>query len=119
LIEGLAEQRKKDAGKLILGQLARDQKVHETTRFKITKKSRKVPGFRSDQDTLIKLSEATGRSLEEIVGSVSSISTGKLNSWLKALPKEQQEPIKALLLQQQTLNQTPPWIETKEIEPLF
>jgi hypothetical protein len=119
LVEKLAEQRRKDAGKLLMDKLARDQKSHEAGRWLIKKRSRRLDSFRSDHDTITKLSEVTGIAIPQLIDTCCKISKGQLDSFVKSLPPEKRKTAEVLIDHQKVLGHTPPWIEVREREAPF
>jgi hypothetical protein len=120
IVMNMADARRKDAAKRILGLLAKDQRSYEGVLYKAIKKSKRVPGFRNESDLIGKLAEATESTVENLIDAeVVSIKKKKLEAWVNALPEDKQPTAKALIKTQELLNYTAPWIEVTAREEVF
>jgi hypothetical protein len=114
----LAEQRKKDASRLLLDALGK-QKTHRAGNLVARKKRREQPGWKDEAGMLQSLSTVANVPLEQVLSSCIKIKKAGVEGIVKTLSLEKQGEARKLLDTHSEPTFTPYWIEVSEKEPVI
>ena len=118
VLTDLADQRRKDASRLILAGLGA-QKVYQTGNLVARKKNRRMPSYSDEAGLILELARESGTPVEAVINACCGIKKGQLDGWVKTMPVEKQAAVAKLIDLHQSLNETPHWIEVSEKEALI
>lgn len=115
----LNDTRRKDCGALLIERIPKGQKSYMTANLRATKKTRRSGAFHAPVSLIEKISSVTGTDARRLTEKLMKIGSRKLQDFVGTVPIHLRPEVEALVDEHQSLNESKPWIEVRETEPLL